>query len=177
MGQYLSICLRHTIDVDRKEAENAYGSYDDAIAKLTYWLGDNRELFHIESTDDIISITLRPEIAMNHIVDLLNRFYVLYYGHTDEEVMEKIEKCSNWDEVLKWADRKCFEAFQENHSYDYLYVNGHRIYYRMYTILLTLEGKIEMECYGKTFELLDRLLREKLSSNPLASLLTTIITD
>ncbi|MDE6337204.1 MAG: hypothetical protein K2L34_11605 [Muribaculaceae bacterium] len=177
MGQYLSICLRHSIDVDRKEAENAYGSYDEAIVKLTEWLGGNQELFFIKSTDNIISFALKPEIVMNHIVDLLNRFYELYYGYTDEEVIEKIEKCTNWDEVLELADRNCFEAFQEYHSYDYLYVNGRSIHYRMYTILLSVEGKIEMECYGKTFELLDRLLREKLSFNPLASLLTTIITD
>lgn len=177
MGQYLSICLRHSIDVDRKEAERACGSYKEAVTKLTDWLGGNEELFHIEASDTIISFTLKPKVAMNHIADLLRRFYNLYYGHPDEEVMEQIEKCADWDEVLKLADRRCFEAFQEHHRYDYLYVKGHSVNYRVYTILLTVEGKIEMECYGQTFTLLDRLLHEKLSSNPLATLLTTIITE
>ena len=78
------------------------------------------------------------------------------------------------------AERRCFECYQEGYSISYPIYGEKKFEYATVMvdhILLSLAGKIMMECYDDMFAFFTRLIRERMASYKLADSLLVYITQ
>jgi hypothetical protein len=81
-------------------------------------------------------------------------------------------------EWLQWSERKSEVAFQ-NDRYgipDYMDINDQLIYIHYNSILLSLEGKIQMEVFGKQFRFFKYAIMQTFKEFSLAKSLRVYIT-
>lgn len=181
MGQFLCIGIYTQIRASRKDAEYQYHSVDECCEHIIKDKELDEALYDFSEDDEDIYYTLKPEILWRDVAALTKRFYAMRYrpGHEYDSDLAKeaLDKCQNCQEVMDLVRRKSFQCFQEGFTYDYVTatrtLGGMLISVK--SIILSMDGKIIMECYGELFRFLTRLIREKLSDIPLAKALYVYI--
>lgn len=110
-----------------------------------------------EETEGSVCLGLRPEVAEADLLDLLHDFYAIRYignGKVEciAELMDELRSHTKWDEWMEIANDKRYECFQQDK-----YVITSTPYHGGWTssltthieqIILSIEGKIIMECWG-----------------------------
>lgn len=181
MGQFLCIGIYTQIRASRKAAESQYHSIDECRENIVKSKGLDESLYDFHEDEENIYYTLKSDILGRDIVALTKRFYEMRYGVGDKydsaAALEALEKCQNGQDVMALLQRKCFQCFQNGCTYDYVTatrsIGGMLIDVR--SIILSIDGKIIMECYGELFSFFTRLIQEKLSDIPLSKALHVYI--
>ena len=184
MGQFLSIGINHTYSVSLRDARNADKTLKEAseiICKLKApeYLYD----FKLEKDKGAV-FTLKSEVIEEELIPFVRDLYNLYGGVDSEknEILDKLKGVKTYQDLVDLANQKMFEHFQGTdftQSY-YIKLDGPFRRYLDYghqSVLLCIEGKILMECYGHIFGLLRDLLAEKFSKYKLSKAFDVFITD
>ena len=186
MGQYLAIGIASAIGVDKQKAEKEFKgleNFKNAFEKEF----NQRGIYQLNETETFIQFDLKPEIAQKEWEEFIRSFYELRYKSDDvyiNEYNEALEEIGNEHDLKGWlnlAKEKCFGCYQMTELYFYPMDNPYSFkgctYVGMDMVILSLDGKIFMECYGSLFDFLTRIIREKLSRFSLADSLFLYITD
>lgn len=177
MGQYLTIGLVTKIAVDKEQAKAKDSATPEEVKAAMQEAYNQSGIYIMEETEDEVRLLLSPEVAEAEIKDLLADFYRLRYGEYDkwQKELEEIKKRHSLDEWIELANGSHSTKFQLDHN-----VWMSTPFYRGWSyslptnasqIVLSSDGKILMECYGRLFMFFTRLIRERLSKYRLANAL------
>ena len=138
-------------------------------------------IYDIEEDDEEIRLVLKPDVAQKEWISFLRSFYKLRYGNEDfEGVIDDLSKQNSLQSWLDIASRKEYESYQADRLYSFPISDekqDNRSHLVIDYVILSLTGKIIMECYAKLFEFFTRLIRERLPEFRLADGLIIDITD
>lgn len=183
MGQYLTIGLLTRIAVGKERAKKTASATPEEVRNVVQKVYNQSGIYDLVEDDDAVYLKLKPEVANAEMANFLEEFYQLRYGEKDwsrKADMDKIKSRQTLEEWLELADGSCMEAFQLDR---YVWVSTpfcrEIITYRLDTsatqIILSLDGKILMECYEGLFDFFTRMIRERLSKYRLAEALLVSI--
>ena len=181
MGQYLVIGIATCITAEKARAEKEFKSIENF--KVLFEKEFNSSgIYEMDETDEWINLRLKPDITEMEWLDFLRTFYKLRYT-TDYQQDAAIEELSKAHDLKTWldlADEKRYQCYQSDYIYCYPMENPN--YYRnfhvgMDLVILSLDGKIIMECYNELFAFFTCLVREKLLDYRLSDSLFVYITE
>lgn len=141
----------------------------------------DENLFDFHEDEEGIYFSIKPDVLTKYLYALLKRFYAMRYseGHDydSEEALKAVEGCKDINEITALLKEKTFQTFQEGFHYDYVKatrtIGGMLVTVK--SIILSVDGKIIMECYGELFRFFTRLILEKLGDIPLSKALRVYI--
>ena len=154
MGQFLAIGLVTQIGVKRKEINATHLTLEHLQERMKHEFYYAPEIYVVSEHDDVYYFKLNDDIFYTQLLPLLETLYPLLYKNTayDDHILQKLHTLppSEW---IPWAKGKSEEAFQFDQygmgdSIQEKHTNIH-IYYE--SLLLSMEGKIVMEEYGRQF--------------------------
>lgn len=162
MGQYLAIGIVNLITVSKKEMHACKIEQAEILEQIENTLYFPIDLFDVIDSQNAVLLKLKKEIFENELIPFLVKFYNLMYSkkNTAEDANRVIETLratvpSDWATL---AESKSFYCFQEDRygEKDTLFFNkpfNLRINLTYNSILISDEGKILMEVYGRQFNL------------------------
>ena len=184
MGRYLIIGLKLEACV-YKDRINKYVSErrtkTDILAELenTFRLGSE---YDRKEEEDCYTYSLKQEICDKELLSFLKRFYDLRYigeNRESDTVMEKLSALSP-QERLNLLEQKRFECFQEDEKTHYCYLDNCGWFeIPVYTrkIVLSMDGKIIMECYNEILDFFRRCIAKQLEDFRLTKALDVYLSD
>lgn len=183
MGQYLAIGIVTRSSASKKEMLKAQVSTERLVGEMSRLNGFEPGLYDFSETDAGIFFQLKKEVLEPGLVPFLEALYpLLYPGEPEmyEPVLKRLRETAP-EQWLDFADRKSEEAFQfdEYGHGDYLRLErsfGQSIRVEHQGVMLSMEGKIMMETYGRQFSFFQRCAVSALAAHPLAKALRVYIT-
>lgn len=179
MGQYLSIGIVTKIGVSKAEVDKAELSLEQLQQEMTQNFRYASEIYDTNEKEGVYYFQLKEDIINKQLLPFLKSIYPFLYDDSEyyDDVIEKIEKSpsSQW---LSWAKEKPEEAFQldEYGEQDHLQVGFSDIRINYDVIMLSMEGKIMMEVYGRQFNFFQYTMAEAFKEFTLAKALRVYIT-
>jgi hypothetical protein len=182
MGQFLSIGIVTVCGVSKKELQKQNIIKDELIAEMQKRLYFEPSIYNFLETEESYLFHLQTTVLENYLLPFLEKLYPFLYLGRGEEFKQTLEMLRNTapSQWLALAERKSQEEFQidkygEN---EYLYFNKPsraRIGVFSTTILLSLEGKIMMEEYGRQFNFFRYCIQQTFSEFPIAKAIRVYI--
>lgn len=185
MGRFLMIGLKLGVairkDYIRKHISSMHTEdyiLNQMIAKLRL------ESFKKVEYNDYYDFELDKELLDKELITFLKRFYsIRYIGKSKFEsdaVISKLESLSTIDERLKLLEDKSYQSYQEDTRYGYFYIDDcgfFEIPYYVSEMVLSMDGKIIMECYGGVLDFFRRCIVSQLADLKLSSAIDVYISD
>ena len=179
MGQFLAIGLATEIGINKSEADKAELTLEQLLERMQHDLHYVPEIYTAIEEDGYYQFFLNEEILHAELLPFLKTFYPLLYSNPAyyEGALEKLAAMppAEW---LQWAQGKPEESFQfdEYGMGDSLTVNHARIRVSYDAVLLSMEGKISMETYGRQFTFVKYAMMQTFQQFRLAGALRMYIT-
>ncbi|MCI5130698.1 MAG: hypothetical protein D3904_04080, partial [Candidatus Electrothrix sp. EH2] len=154
MGQFLAVGLVTEIRINKSKADKADLTLDQLQERMQHDLHYAPQIYTATEKDGYYRFLLNEDILHSELLPFLKTFYPLLYSNPAyyEDVLKKLADMppSEW---LKWAESEPEEAFQfdEYGTRDYLSVNHTDIPVSYDAAILSMEGKIVMETFGRQF--------------------------
>lgn len=188
MGRFLAIGINHAYSVSQSAAKEANKTFEEAI-DIVKARRASEDLYDMRiekgyKDEPYALFTLKSEIIKQEIVPFIDDFFNLCFDGTNSDrskILERLKSVETYQEMVDYASEKSCERFQNDEYGDpiYMEVKGTFTDYlecNREAIILCLEGKILMETYGRIFDLLRKLLAEKLAKYKLAKAFDVYIT-
>ena len=183
MGQYLTIGLLTSIAIDKERARKESSATPEEVRDVMQKVYNQCGIYDLVEDDDRVYLKLKPEVANPEMAAFIEDFYRLRYGEAENEwkkAMDEIKNCRSLPEWLKLADERSVYLFQSD---DFVWVATpfrrevwrHMLETRATQIMLSMDGKILMECFGSICGFFTRMIRERLSKYRLADALLVSI--
>lgn len=180
---YLTIGILTKIAINKERARRQASAEPEGVKNALMEHYNQSGIYDMEEDDDYVTLVLKPEIAEPELVDFLQDFYEMRYP--EESVrniytkMEELKALNTWDEWMEYAREKQCQAFQMD-EYIHLstpYPGGwtRSLDTSAEQVILSLDGKIIMECYGELFEFFTTLIKDKLAKYKLADSIVVAI--
>ena len=181
MGQYLAIGIATRISADKARAAAEFKDINNFRALFEKEFNHNG-IYQIEETEERIHFRLKTEIAEKEWKDFISTFYKIRYTKDDgqTEILNNLSQATNlqaWLDLAEKDKRQCYQAVHLNYDpmeNPYYY---HNFPVSMDLVVLSLDGKLIIECYNDLFAFLTRMLRERLADYRLADSLFVYITE
>lgn len=179
MGQYLTIGIATRIVADKERAERLFGNVEDFKSAFEKEFNENG-IYQMRETDTAIVFDLKPDVAEPELIDFVRAFYGIRYAKKRDcnDVLEALSKENTLQGWLNIADEKRFECFQTDEYVRYPIESPSpfsNLYVSVEQIILSIDGKIIMECYHDLFAFFTRLLQETLKCYNLSNSLIVYI--
>lgn len=185
MGRYLSIGIVTRISIDKELARKKADATTEEIRETLQKHYNKCDIYHLGENEQCVFLSLKPEIVEEDLAGLLQDFYEMRYPDEKTRVhyvdMDIVKESKTYDEWMELAADKQFQAFQFD---EILYSSTpfpggwtESLNTDIQQIILSLDGKIIMECYGEIFTFFTQLLKEKLSKYRLSDSLLVDITS
>ena len=157
MGQYLAIGLRLMASV-KKEQEFDEISVEDVLSKVEnrYNLSD---IYERSEKEKYYVYSIKNEVLDKELVPLIEKFYALRY-------------------TKDLLDDRRFQAYQAGDDMDYFNPDIfplREVCVSSNNAILSIDGKIAMECYGRVFDFFSRCIAAQLQEFALSKALTVWI--
>lgn len=181
MGQYLAIGLVCKFTIEKDNLEKCKKNIAEFEQMQSESIGYDIALYNREETDEYFKYSIKDEILENNTIPFLKEVYpLLYSGYKSEDdfILKDLE-LKNAKEILELAEDKPDECFQMDNYAETDYIDAGFSSIRMYyneIIMLALEGKISMECYGTIFSFAKKCVVKAFPDQPLAKCLRVYIT-
>jgi len=185
MGRYLVIGMATRIVAVKKEVIGCFYSGGFSNREILFDTLNKRfnehGIYDFEEDEEEIRLVLKPDIAQKEWISFLKSFYKLRFGNENSEgIIKELSKQDNLQSWLDIASRKKYKCYQTDRLYTFP-ISDEKRYNRSHLvidyIILSMTGKIIMECYADLFEFFTRLIRERLPESCLADGLIIDITD
>lgn len=181
MGQYLVIGIATRMVADKERCASAFKGVEGLKAAMEQQFNSSG-IYQMSETESKVILELKPEVAEKEWIDFIRAFYDIRYTDYEERdmVLEELSQKNNLKDWFEIAECRKYEGYQAIEFYFYP-LDGPSSFYHPYVymdmVILSLDGKIVMECYGSLFEFFTRIIREKLSNYRLADSLVIDITE
>jgi hypothetical protein len=179
MGQFLAIGLATKLYPRKTEVAKAQLSIEQLQNKMKEDLHFTPEIYVADETDNGISFTLKDDIFHGQLLPLLEVLYPLLYesSYYYNNVLQTLQTLPH-EEWTEWSKGKSESAFQlDEYGMTDRIEEGHTsipIFYE--SILLSMEGKILMEEYGKQFNFIKYTMKQAFKQFELSGALRIYIT-
>ncbi len=182
MGQYLAIGIVTECGTEKKNLEKYKITKEDLIAELKTKLHFEPAIYDFSETATHYLFQLKSSIFENELVPFLEKFYPFLYSDK-EEFMDALKKisASNSSEWLKLAEKRSYSEFQIDKygESDYIYFDkpfkpSANIFST--SIMLSAEGKIMMESYGRQFQFFKYCIQQTFPEFEIAKAIRVYIT-
>lgn len=180
MGQYLAVGLRLKASV-RKEKQLDGKSVEEILGKVEdkYNLS---EIYERREEETYYEYSIKKEVLDKELVPLIEKFYALRYTkgeRTDAaNVIETLKALPDTSARLELLNERRFQTYQAGNDMDYFYIDVFppmEIRVCSYNVILSIDGKIAMECYGRAFDFFSRCIAAQLQEFALSKALTVWI--
>lgn len=179
MGQFLAIGLVTKIGVEKKEVDKAQLNLKQLQKKMKEELHYIPEIYVASDEEDFYQFILKDDIFHAQLIPFLKEIYPFLYDSSMyyDNIIKKLKTLppSEW---LQWAAGKPEEAFQfdEYGMQDYMMINHRKIRVSYDCLLLSMEGKIIMEVFGRQFKFFKYTMIQTFKQFRIAGALRTYIT-
>lgn len=165
MGCFLAIGLRLTAairkkDIDYRQDGVTLENVLDRVADVCH-LGD---IYDMKEENDYFVYSLKKEILDEELMPFLKKFYSLRYPDAIEGdssyALEDLEKLPDTTTRLAVLEKKSYQTYQEGDEFCYYDIKGlwDGVRLTCHNAILSLDGKIIMECYGRVFNFFRRCI-------------------
>jgi hypothetical protein len=181
MGQFLAIGLVTQISVDKKKLARVQLTPEQLQERMKAKLHYEPALYQLRDYDDFYGFDLNEDIFYAQLLPLLEQLYPLLYPDTEmmyQDVLQELPGLPH-SEWIAWAKTKPDESFQFDGGRgmgEYIQEKYTDLYLQYESIMLSIEGKIAMEVYGRQFRFVNYTMRQTLKQFPLAGALRMYIT-
>lgn len=179
MGQFLAIGLVNEMMVAKENIEIAGITVEQLQSELDKQLYFSPDIYTASESNDCYVFTLNNEVLHSQLIPFLEALYPKLYSDDNyyKPVLEALNKkpAATW---LEWADGKPQEAFQADDycTPSYIFAGSESIKVMFEAIILSMEGKILMETYGRLFKFTKYCMLQTFSEFKIASALQIYIT-
>ena len=180
MGQFLAIGLVTQIGVDKKKLARVQLTPEQLQERMTAQLHYDPALYLLRDYDDFYGFDLNEDIFYAQLLPLLEQLYPLLYPDKVmyQDVLQELLGLppSEW---IAWAQKKPDESFQFDGGRgmgEYIREKYNDLYLDYESIMLSMEGKIAMEVYGRQFLFVNYTMKQTLKQFSLAGALRMYIT-
>jgi len=168
MGQHLTIGIATICNIPKDKLQKNKISLKELIEKMQEKFHFEPSIYDVSTTPESYVFKLKPTILQSQLLSFLQKLYpILYAGRFIDygATLELLETSSptTW---LTWLENEGFEEFQLDRygTSDYLQFDRPfkptiRLYFSN-IIMLSIEGKISMEVYGRQFRFFKYCLQE-----------------
>lgn len=184
MGQFLMIALKLELGVKKdyirkhvKEDRSEEYILNQMEKKL------NLENYNRKEYDEYYGYELSKEILDSELMTFLKRFYDFRYAggynYKSDVVISKLEPLST-DERLELLEERSYQCYQEDRKYDVFYLDNDswsEIPYISKEMILSMDGKIIMECYGEILDFFKRCIISNFKDLKISSAIDVYISD
>ena len=180
MGQYLAIGLRLKATV-RKEKQLDGKSVEEILGKVEdkYNLS---EIYERREEETYYEYSIKKEVLDKELVPLIEKFYALRYTKDERtdaaDVIEALNALPDTSSRLEMLNDRRFQTYQAGDDMDYFYLDVFspmEIRVCSYNAILSIDGKIAMEYYGRVFDFFCRCIAAQLQEFALSRALTVWI--
>jgi hypothetical protein len=182
MGQILSIGIITQCSTSKKNLQKYKISKDELIANMTSKLHFEPAIYDFSETKEDYVFTLKSNILETQLLPFLENIYPFLYPNDEgfyEGTIEMLKNAepSTWLELCSERSEEEFQ-FDEYGSPNNLYFDkpfnpSARIHFE--TIMLSHEGKIMMEVYGRQFNFFKYCIQQTFSDFSIAKALNVYI--
>ena len=186
MGTYLATGIVVEMVVSKKSRDGKAVALEDVFEKLARDVGFNQAYYEVIDSEEETLLRLKSDLIEQQMPDFLRAYYAMMYASKEDsndnglDVIEAIEG-KTADEMLTLAKNKDYTMFQLDGYHDYLYFHDKpfrpSLMVRYKTIILSLEGKAIMECYGTHFKFFKKCMLATFSAYPLISTVQVFLTE
>ena len=181
MGQFLFIGLNTKITVSRKAYRRPDLSREEIEKELGSYLFDS-ELYNQSVTEELFVYSLKKEVAEAEWLPFLKDFYAMRYVDGWEkdyatEILKILGESNGFDEWIDIANQRQHQIYQSDRRNEYLWLGKKESLYApvFESVLLSMDGKIVMECYNSILRFFTECVRERLKQYKLAKALSVYI--
>ncbi len=184
MGQYLAIGLVTVANVSKKELGQGNITAPELLAEMERQLHFHPQLYEMQETANGLIFNLKQDVLQAQLLPFLEEFYPFVYDEDSEDGYGKVLTRLRTTEPSTWlalAEGKYFYSLQEDR-----YGHGDTLYFKKdfrpkvrisyKHIMLSMEGKIIMEEYGRQFHFFKHCMVQAFAKHPLAGALRVYIT-
>ena len=180
MGQYLAVGLRLKASV-RKDKQLDSKSVGEILGKVEdkYNLS---EIYERREEETYYEYSIKKEVLDKELVPLIEKFYALRYTKDERtdaaDVIEALKALPDTSARLELLNERRFQTYQAGDDMDYFYIDAFppmKILVCSYNAILSIDGKIAMECYGRVLDLFSRCIAAQLQDFALSKALTVWI--
>ena len=182
MGRYLAIGITTNLALQKKKAENAFESIQNAIK----YVEDNYaplDIYDRTENEEYVMFKIKKTLLETELIDFLGDFYAArmsFNGKSGEcdSLISTLKEAHTAEEIMSLAADKRWEHFQKDSYWEAICIRDelwHRVYLEREGIDLSLDGKILMECYGGLFKFFTSLVQEKFNKYSLSKALRVTI--
>jgi len=178
MGQYLGIGIMTRLTIEKANIKKAKVSKNDLFEAMKNKFHLDVEIYNLTEDDEYMVLHLKDEVFQNQLVPMLEKLYPILYTEPEwQDALEKI-KSTEPEKFMKLAENKSEEYFQLDRygTYEYLSFKNSEVKISSVSILLSLEGKIIMETYGRQFNFFKYCIKQTLNEFSLANAIRVYIT-
>nr|VFK18851.1 MAG: hypothetical protein BECKLPF1236B_GA0070989_11542 [Candidatus Kentron sp. LPFa]VFK67810.1 MAG: hypothetical protein BECKUNK1418G_GA0071005_11674 [Candidatus Kentron sp. UNK]VFK69153.1 MAG: hypothetical protein BECKUNK1418H_GA0071006_10114 [Candidatus Kentron sp. UNK] len=180
MGQFLAIGLATRVSAKKTEVDKSQLDIEQLQEEMKAKLYYAPEIYVAnDNNDSYYEFILKDDVLYPQLIPFLKTIYPLLYEKSVyyDDIIEKLEGLppSEW---LPWAEEKPEEAFQmdEYGTWDYLEKNHSSIQIYYDSLLLSMEGKISMESFGRQFRFFKYTMMQTFKQFGLSEALRVYIT-
>ncbi len=181
MGQFLSIGIVTKCIISKDNLHKHKISQDELIDKMKQNLHFEPTIYDLTDAAEVYIFNLKSAVLEEQLIPFLEKFYPLIGNYSDfKQTIDTLKKISP-NEWLKYSEEKNSYDFQSDEygECDYLYFNkpfNPRVNVSYEAIMLSAEGKIIMEEYGRQFKFFKYCMQSTFSEFSLAKALRVYIT-
>lgn len=180
MGQYLAIGLRLKATV-RKEKQLDGKSVEEILGKVEDKFNLSK-IYERREEETYYEYSLKKEVLDKELVPLIEKFYALRYTKEERtdaaDVIEALNALPDTSSRLEVLNDRSYQTYQAGDDMDSFYLDVFppmRIRVCSYNAILSIDGKIAMECYGRVFDFFSRCIATQLQEFALSRALTVWI--
>jgi len=179
MGQFLAIGLATQLRIKKSEVDKAQLNRKQLQEQMKQEIYYDSEIYVASEHDDYYYFTLNDVLFQSQLLSLLHSLYPLLYTNVAEyeHILHKLHAMPPSEWVL-WAKGKPEEAFQFDRygMCDYLKADHVVMSINYESLLLSMEGKVMMETFGRQFNFLKYTMMQTFQQFSLAGALRIYIT-
>lgn len=180
MGQYLAVGLRLKASVS-KEKQLEGKSIEEILGKVEdkYNLS---EIYERREEETYYEYSIKKEVLDKELVPLIEKFYALRYTKDERtdatNVIGALKALPDTSARLELLNDRRFQTYQAGDDMEYFYLDVFppmKIRVCSCNAILSIDGKIAMECYGRVFDFFSRCIAAQLQEFALSKALTVWI--
>lgn len=180
MGQYLAIGLRLKATV-RKEKQLDGKSVEEILGKVEDKFNLSK-IYERREEETYYEYSIKKEVLDKELVPLIEKFYALRYTKEERtdaaDVIEALNALPDTSSRLEMLNDRSYQTYQAGDDMDSFYLDVFppmkiRVY--SYNAILSIDGKIAMECYDRVFDFFSRCIAAQLQEFALSRALTVWI--
>ncbi len=183
MGQYLAIGLVTECSTSKKKLQEHNISKEDLIDKMSVKFHFEPSIYEFIEINDNYVFKLKTEVLEKQLIPFLEKLYPLLYPNDSSGYKAALDELKNAEPAnwLKIASMKSYEEFQLDGyaESEFLYFDKPFNPYAKiaYTsIMLSIEGTISMEIYGRQFNFFKYCIQETFDKFSIAKAIRVHIT-